>query len=118
MKFKKLLAGVCALTMVAALSACTLETTDSESSKTESSAAESKEENAESSGSDISDSNKEILILEENAGMSVPAFRVASFSFCCLYLRCLQQMFHLLDPYPFCDLPRSPRLRRELQLQP
>lgn len=49
MKFKKLLAGVCALTMVAALSACTLETTDSESSKIESSAAESKEESAESS---------------------------------------------------------------------
>ena len=49
MKLKKLLAGVCALTMVAALSACTLETTDSESSKIESSAAESKEESAESS---------------------------------------------------------------------
>lgn len=49
MKLKKFLAGVCALTMVAALSACTLETTDSESSKVESSAAESKEESAESS---------------------------------------------------------------------
>ena len=49
MKLKKLLAGVCALTMVAAVSACTLETTDSESSKIESSAAESKEESAESS---------------------------------------------------------------------
>ena len=49
MKLKKLLAGVCALTMAAALSACTTETTDSESSKVESSAAESKEESAESS---------------------------------------------------------------------
>lgn len=49
MKFKRILAGICVLTMVAALSACTTETTDSESSKVESSAAESKEESAESS---------------------------------------------------------------------
>lgn len=49
MKFKRILAGICALTMIAALSACTTETTDSESSKIESSAAESKEESAESS---------------------------------------------------------------------
>ena len=49
MKFKRILAGICALTIIAALSACTTETTDSESSKVESSAAESKEESAESS---------------------------------------------------------------------
>ena len=49
MKFKRILAGICALTIIATLSACTTETTDSESSKVESSAAESKEESAESS---------------------------------------------------------------------
>lgn len=49
MKFKRILASICALTIIAALSACTTETTDSESSKVESSAAESKEESAESS---------------------------------------------------------------------
>ena len=49
MKFKRILAGICALTIIAALSACTTETTDSESSEVESSAAESKEESAESS---------------------------------------------------------------------
>ena len=49
MKFKRILVGICALTIIAALSACTTETTDSESSKVESSAAESKEESAESS---------------------------------------------------------------------
>lgn len=74
--------------------------------------------NAESSGSDISDSNKEILILEENAGMSVPAFRVTLFSFYCLYLRCLQRMFRLYGFYPFGDPQKIPRLRQELQLQP
>ena len=33
MKFKRILAGICALTIIAALSACTTETTDSESSE-------------------------------------------------------------------------------------
>ena len=59
MKLKKLLAGVCALTMVAALSACTLETTDSESSKIESSAAESKVESSESSVESSEESSEE-----------------------------------------------------------
>ena len=42
MKFKRILAGICALTIIAALSACTTETTDSESSEVESSAADQK----------------------------------------------------------------------------